>query len=26
VILVLAVAAVVVWIGLRAWKKRNSSH
>mgnify|MGYP000447836070 CR=1 FL=1 len=26
VLLVLAVAAVVVWLGLRAWNKRNSSH
>jgi hypothetical protein len=26
VLLVLSVAAVVVWLGLRAWHKRNSSH
>ena len=26
VILVLAVAACVVWLGLRTWKKRNSGH
>ena len=26
VILVLSVAAGVVWLGLRTWKKRNSSH
>lgn len=26
VLLVLSVAAVVVWLGLRAWNKRNSSH
>ena len=26
VLLVLAVVAVAVWLGLRTWKKRNSSH
>jgi membrane protein DedA with SNARE-associated domain len=26
VLLVLSVAAAVVWLGLRAWNKRNSSH